>query len=147
MTAMEIMEQGVIALGTDATVGDALEKLSQSKGGFVVVATPKRPLAGVVTWKDLIRLMYESGHWEVMAEAISGTPPKAFGLSPAELRQLPITEIMSSPVGSVKPGDSLEKITELLFHNDYKFVVVFDGQQVNGWIPRDRVIRELFNAG
>jgi CBS domain-containing protein len=122
-TAADIMTKHVVRIEPDSTVAKAIEQMKQWNVSSLLV----RRESGIDTWgfmtvTDLIE--------KVVAE----------GLDPEEIH---VHQIMSKPVITVSPKNSLQECAALLARADIRRVLVYDGKEIVGIVSSSDIFKAL----
>ena len=97
----------VATISREATVGDAVRKLSRRSIGALVVSEDRLHIDGIVSERDIVRRLDRRG---------------------AELLSSPVAAIMSTPVYTCAPDDTPESVMETMTNRRVRHVpVVRDG--------------------
>jgi CBS domain-containing protein len=120
-TVEEVMEQQFEVKGEDSTVSSAVKVLAEKKERTLLIAS-KTDILGIVTTTDII--------YKVIAK---DKDPKKTKLS----------EIMSSPVHAIGPGNTLQEAAELMTkHKIKKLPVINEQGEILGIITVSDIIAE-----
>jgi CBS domain-containing protein len=120
----ELMTEPVETINADATVVEAARILSERGIGSLIVGAD--PIDGIVTEGDIVRNVAEEG----------------------DLSETTVTDIMSDPVVTIRPHESVRTAGERMGHNGVKKLpVTEDGSAVGivtttdlaHYLPRQRV--------
>jgi CBS domain-containing protein len=122
-TAADVMTKHVVRVEPDSTVAKAIELMKQWNVSSLLV----RRESGIDTWgfmtvTDLIE--------KVVAE----------GLDPEEIH---VHQIMSKPVITVSPRNSLQECAALLARADIRRVLVYDGKEIVGIVSSSDIFKAL----
>jgi CBS domain-containing protein len=97
----------VATVGPQTTVTELLSGLAEHNVGAMVVVGPEG-IAGIVSERDVVRRLHDRG---------------------PELLSMPVSEIMTTMVGSCRPGDSVDQLSVLMTERRIRHVpVVVDGK-------------------
>jgi CBS domain-containing protein len=110
MRAADLLTEDLVTVSPVASLAAAGEAMVRADVGSVVVADEGTPV-GIVTTTDLVRAAVETG---------------------AALDAVPVTRAMSSPVASVRPGISVDRLAEAFREHGAKRLLVRDGLTVHG---------------
>ncbi len=118
----EIMEDDVATVGTDASLEDAIRIMIDRTVGGVPVIDPAGIIAGIVTERDLVRLMGDS---------VSG---------------LKVDGIMSKRVTTAPPDMSIEAAAKTMISSGFRRLPVVADNYVCGIITATDIMRYLGNG-
>jgi CBS domain-containing protein len=116
--------------------------MAAGEGPAFAVLDSKGRLQGILTEHDLVTLIHQSGEIE-SDTAVAGGLPTYLGMSPAQLRDLSVSEIMTNDPEAVSPEASVEEIARAMFRNLRKVLLVADHGQLLGQICRSDMIRKV----
>lgn len=114
----------VVTVSPDTTVLEALKIMAEKNIGAVVITERDRYL-GIVTERDYSR--------KVILKGKSSTDTK-------------VTDIMSTDLPIVKPGDSIEHCMSLMTDKAIRYMPVFEGDKLAGIISMSDVVKETILA-
>lgn len=103
----------VFTIRPEHSVADAAALMSSKRVGVAVVCDAKGRLMGVVSERDIV----------------SGVTQYGKGLM-----DMPVRNIMSSPVVTCGPGDSVKKIMEVMTERRIRHLPVVDGDELLGMV-------------
>lgn len=117
ITVADVMHADPPSIGLDEPVREALDRVTRSEFNCLVVVDEQQRPAGIVTEGDILR--------RVLAEEAPGGPYLRAILASDEavLRHVRdaerahghrVRDLMTSPVATVTPGDSLQHVAEVL---------------------------------
>jgi CBS domain-containing protein len=121
------------------TVAELVSRMVVDPEYFYAVVDETDKLAGIVTEFDLVRLMYESGHYEAPT-GVGGHIPAFLGYTPAQLRALTAADVMTNDPETIQPDTPLEELAISLFQNHRKVLMVTEGSKLLGVVRRIDVI-------
>jgi CBS domain-containing protein len=104
------MRKKVITIGRDKTAQDAAKLMAEYEIGSLVVVSDGKPV-GIVTERDLVR--------KVCTKDVVTS-------------QVPLPEIMSSPVISAEPDMPIETAVQRMFNNKIRRLVILDKDELVG---------------
>jgi CBS domain-containing protein len=116
--------RNVINVSPGTTVLDALKIMADENIGSVLILE-NGEYQGIVTERDYSR--------KVILKGKSST-------------DTPVSEIMSSDLPRVTPGDSIEYCMQLMSDRNIRYLPVFDGEKLSGIISINDVVRETIMA-
>jgi len=137
------METDVVTLQQDGTYEDAVKTLDRAKITGCPVVNSGGELVGVVSYKDLLRLLfpYYDSYYK---NPESYTDFDAREAKASEIRDHRIETFMSSPAYSASPDMLiLQAAAVMLAHHIQRLPVVDNGALV-GIVTRTRILREIF---
>ena len=108
----------------DATVMEALQIMEEKNIGSVIVMEANKYL-GIVTERDYSR--------KIILKGKNSTSAK-------------VSEIMSTDLPSVNPGDSIEHCMELMSTKNIRYMPVFENEKLIGIISMSDVVKETILA-
>ncbi|MBP7982207.1 MAG: CBS domain-containing protein [Arenimonas sp.] len=111
----------VYSLSTEASVLDAIRMMAEHRIGSVLVMENGK-LTGIVTERDYARKV-------ILLGRSSG--------------ETPIADIMSSPVVSVKPTDTVSHCMALMTDNKFRHLPVCDGDELLGLISIGDLVKAV----
>ena len=111
----------VYSLSTEASVLDAIRMMAEHRIGSVLVMENGK-LTGIVTERDYARKV-------ILLGRSSG--------------ETPIADIMSSPVVSVKPTDTISHCMALMTDNKFRHLPVCDGDELLGLISIGDLVKAV----
>ena len=119
---LDVKGYTLFSIQRDTKASEALRMMGEKKIGFIVVLDVER-MVGVFSERDIIRLLNDS---------------KNFGL------ELPIHQVMTTPVISVELETSVDDCLGIMAENDIRHVPVMDRKhmKVVGVISIRDVVRE-----
>lgn len=140
ITAEHIMTEDVETIKPDMLVGD-LAHIMLRKGfnGFPVVDGDR--LIGIVTFTDLFNLLHGVEYENINNDA------NALHQKIIQLKQWPVSKIMTTDVKTVSPTTTLSEIIEyVVIQKIHTFPVVSNGKVV-GILGREDVLNATFSYG
>lgn len=105
--------RNVFTIRPEHSVADAAALMSAKKVGVAVVCDSKGRLMGVVSERDIV----------------SGITQYGKGLM-----DMPVRNIMTSPVVTCSPGDSVKKVMEVMTERRIRHLPVIDGDELLGMV-------------
>lgn len=114
----------VTYVAPDITVMQALEIMAEKNIGSVVVMENDRYM-GIMTERDYSRKVILKGK------------------NSSDTR---VSEIMSTDLPSVRPGDTIDYCMELMTSRNIRYMPVFDGNRLSGIISMSDVVKETILA-
>lgn len=140
-TARELMRPCPTVAET-TTVSDLVQQLANESCSALAVVNGQGLLIGIVTEFDLVRLIYESGDYN-MDTTLFGGLPGYLGYTPEQLKALTAGEIMTNDVETVSPEASLDDVAKALFQHRRKVLLVAKDKKVLGAIHRLDMVRRV----
>ncbi|MEM5825960.1 MAG: CBS domain-containing protein [Candidatus Aenigmatarchaeota archaeon] len=128
-----IMRKNVFVFSKNATIKDVIDIMIENNIGSVIILENEK-VVGIVTERDLVTKVLTKG---------------------LDLN-LPVKEIMSSPVITISPNESVEKAAEIMTENKIKKLPVVENDKLLGIITltdivasgvklEEEVLKELSN--
>lgn len=101
----------VFTLRPESSVGDATTLLAGKRIGAVVICDGKGKILGMLSERDIVRGMSQYGK---------------------SVYDMPVRNLMSSPVTTCSPKDSVKKMTSLMNTKRFRHLPVVDGDELIG---------------
>ncbi len=117
---LKVKGRAVVTARPDITLLEIAKKLSAKKIGAIVVVGDNGEVAGIVSERDVIRILGEKG------EAI--------------LKE-PVSSIMTRQVVSCQETTTIEEMMELMTQGRFRHVPVIDGQSLIGIVSIGDVVK------
>lgn len=145
MSARDVMTSPVVTVRQGATLETAAETMLEHGIGGVPVVDGDGRLVGILTEQDFIA-EEESVPWGFFKA------PKLFDMwldqgqideAYERAREIPVKRIMSKPVRSVGPDDSVDKVVELMLRHGISHVPVVEDGEVVGIITHRDMLRMM----
>ncbi|RLM89594.1 CBS domain-containing protein [Halobellus sp. Atlit-38R] len=132
----DIYTEDVVSVGEKSHVGQAINKLREHGiSRLPVVDEDSGKLAGIVTTHDLVEFV-------VRDDSRQGRGDRRGDLD--RMLDLPVYDLMSSPVVTTTPAESVDEAVERMFENDISgLVVTADDQLIQGIVTKTDVLRAL----
>lgn len=111
--ARAIMKRNLVTVGPDTPLAEAIRKLMKHQVSGLPVVDAEQHLLGIITEKDLLRLLYEER-----------------GLFTR------VGEMMTTSVRTFQADDPLELVCDCLMANHFRRVPVLEGDRLVGLISR-----------
>ncbi len=115
--AKTIMKTDLISVTKDTEIYEAIRIMVENNITGLPVLNDDRTIAGIVTEKDVLRLLYDTGN-----------------------RAGNVEDYMTQEVASFDQNDSLIDITESFISNHFRRVPITDNGKVTGIISRKDII-------
>lgn len=117
--------QDVFTLRPESTVGDAANLLAAKRIGAVVVSDSKGKILGMLSERDIVRGMSQ------------------FGKSAYDM---PVRNLMSSPVTTCSPKDSVKKMTGLMNAKRFRHLPVVENDELIGIVSIGDLVNSRISA-
>jgi len=128
----DVMTSAVVAIGADATIGDAEDLFAARDFDALPVLGADGALAGIVSKLDMLRA------YHFTPETI--VPP--YG----EIRRRPVRTVMTLQPLTVGPAQPLTRVLETLLATRVKSLPVVEQGRLVGIVAREDVLRALRSA-
>ena len=138
LTVEQIYTENPITIAEDATLGQAINRLREHGISRLPVVDDDGFLTGVVTVHDVVDFATRN------EQRITGKGDRAGDLD--RMLDLPVYDIMSSPVETTSVSESVRDAVERMLDNDYAGLVVTpedDDRVVGGVLTKTDVLRAL----
>lgn len=119
----DIMTKNVISVNSSVTVKDAAQMMEYTKVGSIVVTENNTPI-GILTDRDFAI--------KVAAHEYPLTTP--------------VKQVMSHPLYSITPGESVWMITDFMYSIGIRKLPVIDGKQLVGIVTATDIVNQFANA-
>ncbi len=123
MSVKQILEakgRDVVTITPDATIGEAVALLAARKIGAVVVTGVERHIAGILSERDVVRLLGSKG---------------------ADALQLPVSSAMTTKVQSCSETHSINRVMEIMTRGRFRHLPVERDGQLDGIISIGDVVK------
>ncbi len=120
MQIFKMKSDRIITVPPDITIAEATDVLKRENIGAVMVTDDDGELCGILSERDIVRAMSESG-------------PKLFGLK--------VDALMTSEVVTCSPNDPVHEIMKKLTTGRFRHVPVLDGGKLVGIISIGDVVK------
>lgn len=127
-----------------ATVTEVLRSLTPDNTYCLAVVNAMGILTGIITEYDLVKLVYESGFYDVDV-TVAGRIPVYLGMAPEQLRNLTAAEIMTQDPDTVDASATTPELLQTMFRSKRKVVLVADRGHVQGVVHRLDVVRKVLD--
>jgi CBS domain-containing protein len=117
---LEGKDGGVIAIGPDATVFDAVKAMVEANVGAILVTSPDGGIEGIFTERDYLRRVAVEGR---------------------SSREVPVRDLMSSPVIYVEPSTSVEEAMAIMTDRRIRHAPVVAENRLIGMISIGDLVR------
>ena len=120
VSVKDIMTKAVVSIDVAATITDAAKMMEDTKIGAIVVTENNTPI-GIVTDRDFAI--------KVVAHAYEPTTP--------------VRMIMSSPLYSISPDESIRMIADFMYTRGIRKLPVIDNDKVIGIVTATDLVRQF----
>jgi CBS domain-containing protein len=123
MTVRSILEEKgreVVTLGAAATIGVAVATLAERRIGALVVTGPGKPVAGILSERDVVRILAQHG-----AGALS----------------MPLSEAMTAKVRTCSEKSTVHEVMEIMTEGRFRHLPVVEGGALVGIISIGDVVK------
>ena len=120
VSVKDIMTKAVVSIDVAATITDAAKMMEDTKIGAIVVTENNTPV-GIVTDRDFAI--------KVVAHAYDPTTP--------------VRMIMSSPLYSISPDESIRMIADFMYTRGIRKLPVIDNDKVIGIVTATDLVRQF----
>ncbi|MFB6292808.1 MAG: CBS domain-containing protein [Halonotius sp.] len=137
LTVSQIYTDEIIAAGDETTVGQAINRLREHGISRLPVVDDDATLVGILTTHDIVDFVVRDHDRQEQGDR-SGDQDR--------MLDLPVANLMSSPVLTVEPEESVKAAVERMFDNEISGLVVTgdgDSDTVGGVITKTDVLRAL----
>ncbi|MGI8532193.1 MAG: CBS domain-containing protein [Geodermatophilaceae bacterium] len=110
----------VATIGPDATVAELLSTLSEQRVGALVVSSDGARVEGIVSERDVVRRLHESG---------------------ADLLSAPIATIMTAEVHTCSPEDSIDALMRMMTERRIRHIPVVVADRLTGIVSIGDVVK------
>jgi len=110
----------VATIGPDATVAELLSTLSEQRVGALVVSSDGARVEGIVSERDVVRRLHESG---------------------ADLLSAPIAAIMTAEVHTCSPEDSIDALMRMMTERRIRHIPVVVADRLTGIVSIGDVVK------
>lgn len=112
--------RNVVSINPDATLTDAVQTLVDNRIGALVVLGPGGTIEGIVSERDIVRALAESGR-----EAVERS----------------VSAFMSRDIKTCAESDSVEALMEIMTHRRLRHLPVIEGGQLCGIVSIGDVVK------
>ena len=135
LTVSQIYTDEVITETTAATVGQAINRLREHGISRLPIVDDADTLTGIITTHDIVNFVVRDETRQEKGDR-SGDHDR--------MLDLPVENLMTSPVLTAELGDAVDEAVEVMFDNDISGLVVTDDDNgVSGIITKTDVLRAL----
>src|SRR5215207_2794185 len=121
LLASDVMIKDVVVISETVPLKEVTHLFAERKITGAPVVNAQGELVGVISETDIIRKSNSIGAWS----------PSTAG------------QIMTRPAVAVAPGDTLQRVCELMYNRRIHRVVVADGAQIRGIITTMDILRSI----
>lgn len=111
---------GIVTISPDASLSDAIKSLAEHRIGAVVAVSPSGRLEGIISERDLVRILAEKG---------------------PDILSSPVSHVMTRAVVTCGPDESIPVIMERMTRGRFRHVPVVDGDRLVGIISIGDVVK------
>ncbi|MCU0632132.1 MAG: CBS domain-containing protein [Methanolinea sp.] len=122
-TVEDYMSRKVVECPADEPI-HRIHILITESGFSAFPVVKKKRLVGIISRRDLLK----DGRWRASADGASSTP---------------VAGVMTTPVVTISPGESLQKAAEMLVRHDISRLPVLEGENLVGIIDRHDVLNAI----
>jgi CBS domain-containing protein len=112
--------RAVETVAADETLGTVVALLAERRIGAVVVSQPSRPIAGIVSERDIVRMLARHG---------------------AATLALPVSEAMTRDVVTCRETDTLDELMSRMTEGRFRHLPVEDNGQLVGIVSIGDVVK------
>jgi predicted transcriptional regulator len=137
ITVDDIASTGVITITEDEHVGKAINRLRENSVSRLPVLNDAGKLTGILTTNDIVDFV-------VRDETRQGSHDRRGEAD--RMLDIPIYDLMTSPVLTITPGETVDDAVSMMFENNVSGLVVTatpDGAEVEGVITKTDILRAL----
>lgn len=120
----DVMDTNVVYIDSDKSCMDSINEMLKNKVWSVVVTKEELPV-GVVTERDIIR--------RVISKSM-------------DINKVTLEEIMSSPLMTISPDESISTAMEMMAVNDIRRVYVVEKGKIIGRVTQTEAFRYLLDV-
>lgn len=114
----------VWSIKSKEVIQDAVKILAEQKIGALLVIDDKNDIVGIVTERDIMRALHESG---------------------GKVLQTPVSKVMTEKVIIGTPEDELEYIMNVMTYNRVRHIPVMEDKHLHGMISIGDVVKAQLN--
>jgi predicted transcriptional regulator len=137
ITVGDIATDDVVTIKEKDRVGQAINRLRENSVSRLPVVNDAGKLTGILTTNDIVDFV-------VRNETRQGSADRRGDID--RMLDLPIYDLMSSPVHVITPGEQVDEAVSVMFENNISGLVVTaspDGAEVEGVLTKTDVLRAL----
>ncbi|HYF77320.1 MAG TPA: CBS domain-containing protein [Symbiobacteriaceae bacterium] len=140
MTVASDLMRSCLVVREDATVAEVVDRIDQ--WAVCIVVDHHDRVTGILTEHDLARLVYGSGQLDGDSR-VAGHLPAFLGMTPAQLRAVPVTELMTPEPDSISPDTEFDEILQAIFRQHRDVLPVVKDHRLLGVVHRMDVIKKV----
>jgi CBS domain-containing protein len=122
---LKLKGRSVITAGPDDTVHAVVHILAEKRIGAVVIIEPRGAIAGIVSERDIVRMLAKHG---------------------AKALDMPVKDIMTQKVRTCTPADSEAELMSLMTVNRIRHLPVIENGKLTGMISIGDVVKFRMEA-
>ncbi|GAB7092968.1 CBS domain-containing protein [Halolamina litorea] len=137
ITVGDIASESVVTVTEDDHVGKAINRLRENGISRLPVVNETGELTGIITTNDIV-------NFAVRDEERQGEGDRRGEID--RMLDIPVYDLMSSPVQTITPGETVDDAVTVMFENDISGLVVTatpSGADIAGVITKTDVLRAL----
>ena len=137
ITVGDIATASVVTITEDDHVGKAINRLRENSISRIPVVNDSGELTGIITTNDIV-------NFAVRDEERQGANDRRGELD--RMLDIPVYDLMSSPVRTITPGETVDEAVSAMFENGISGLVVTatpDGAEIEGVVTKTDVLRAL----
>ena len=137
LTIEQIFTEDVVTIGEGDRLGQAINRLRENGVSRLPVMNENGELSGILTTNDIVNFVVRDEHRQ-------GTGDRRGDLE--RMLDLPVYDLMSSPVTTAQPAESVREAVERMFEEDISGLIVTatpDSATVSGVLTKTDVLRAL----
>jgi CBS domain-containing protein len=145
-TIADIMERDVVTIGPDATVHELVTLLQKRDLGGVPVVDGEDHLLGMITEGDLVieGADVRAPHYlEILGVLVPTGGKKKFDEQIKKMVGNKVSEVMTTDVMSVAPGDPVSHAANIMVDHNVDRVPVVEDERLVGIVARHDIIKML----
>lgn len=119
-TILKLKGSEIVTIMPDATLQDAIHVLSEKRIGAALVLDLGGRILGIVSERDIVRAIATRG---------------------AASLALPVKSVMTSPVQTCRPSDTIDQVMAQMTAGRFRHVPVIDGRELAGIVSIGDVVK------
>ncbi len=136
MKVREVMSRGVVTVGLEASLRDAVAKMASARVRHLPVVDARGRLAGIVTDRDVRHRLFEP----VVFPDLGTVPVETL------LERVPVREVMSAPVITTAPDTPLVDAARTMLEDKVGALPVLEDGRVVGILTETDLLRRIVKA-